>query len=329
LLRRDEIATLLSLFNDQVILSRLSVRGSTTMTQRRRGGVTLVELLVVISIIAILAALLLPAVQFARESARRVQCQNQLKQLALAAHQYHDIAKTLPAGFIKPNGTMWSGMLLPYLEQGRMFETLDFNAPWNLLPSANASACAVLLPVFRCPSANAPAAHASGQGIPGRVPCTYLACASGIVPHESGPSPQVGDQSLDGIFFRNSRITFAQIVDGSSTTVAFGESLFRIDLAGPDHSGSTQVVDHWYIGSHEVSASQEASEALGTTAVPINSVLRAAAFIDEKELCFSSYHPAGAQVVFADGHVDIIREEIDRNVWSALGTRLGGEAVHH
>ena len=293
------------------------------MKRRKMAGETLVELLVAIAIIGLLIAILLPAVQAARESARRVQCANNLKQIGVALQSYHNSLHSFPSGFVYANGTMWSGLMLPYIEQQALYDSLDPDREWTDTTGPNAKACTVRFPFLRCPSAIAPEAHATGQGIPNRVPSTYLACATGMIRRESGPGPRVTHRFLDGIFYRDSSVSDADIFDGLSSTVAVGESLFRMDVSGRDHSGLMQVVDHWYIGSHEMRSDNESSEALGSTAVAINSVLMDGIFADEMELCFSSYHPVGAQLVFADGHVAFMSESIDRTLWSALGTRNG------
>jgi len=292
------------------------------MVSRKR-GFTLVELLVVISIIGILVALLLPAVQAAREAARRMQCGNNLHQMAIATQNYHDTFRVFPSGFILPNQVLWSGLLLPQLEQNTIYDSLDFSATWS--SGANAAACSTLLSVFRCPSAPV-AEHTSVQGIADRVPCTYLASATGLMLNESGPPPIAGGLDLDGMFFLNSRVKLRDVLDGTSSTVAIGESLFDTDVRGIDHGGTIHIVDHWYIGSPLINPS-DVSESIGSTAVPVNRIFDQSAFIDERELCFSSRHPGGAQVSFADGHVSMIPATIDAAVWSALGTRARGEAA--
>ncbi len=290
-------------------------------------GFTLVELLVVIAIIGILVALLLPAVQAAREAARRVQCQNNLHQIGIALHNYHDTNRKFPPGITWPNRTFWSGHLLPYLEQRPMYEMLDLGRLWNTSP--NSDACGSYLSVFRCPSTTAPQ-HITAQGIPDRVPCNYLACTSGTVTRESAPpgatSPALaGRPDSDGIFYINSSTKLADVLDGSSSTVLVGETVFIYKSHGPDHTGRNQFLDHWYIGTLE-GYGNEVSESMGSTGVAINAFARSV-FVDEKELCFSSRHPDGGQVLLADGSVLFIAENIDQITWSAMGTRRGGEVV--
>src|SRR5262249_54432616 len=135
-----------------------------------RGAFTLVELLVVIAIIGILIALLLPAVQAAREAARRSQCQNNLKQIGLALHGYHDTYKVFPIGMLSAIGNAWSGNMLPYIEGNTSFAQFRFDAgegssvmQWAFPPPVNEAnrtpmmtACETVFTWMRCPSANVP-----------------------------------------------------------------------------------------------------------------------------------------------------------------------------
>jgi hypothetical protein len=134
-----------------------------------------------------------------------------------------------------------------------------------------------------------------------------------------------GRPDSDGIFFVNSGIRLADLVDGSSTTVAAGETVFIFKGHGPDHYGMNQYLDHWYGGTME-GRGNEISESMGSTGVAINA-FRLPVFVDEKELDYSSRHPGGAQVVMADVTVRFFSETIDRQLWSALGTRFGGEVA--
>jgi prepilin-type processing-associated H-X9-DG protein len=124
----------------------------------------------------------------------------------------------------------------------------------------------------------------------------------------------------------NSRVRTADICDGTSSTVAIGEAVFLFEHIGLDYDGIKQYCDHWYVGSPSL-GENEASELMGSTGVAINTDLDSNVVADEKELSFSSRHPGGAHVVYADGHVSFISETIDRRTWSALGTRAAREVV--
>lgn len=298
----------------------------------RREGFTLVELLVVIAIIGILVALLLPAVLAARESARRVQCSNNLHQMGIALHNYHTVHNKFPSGIVEPSFVLWSGSLLPYIEQANLFNTLDFSRRWEIVGSGNAAACVTLVPTYRCPSSDAPE-HVSIQGIRERVPSGYLAVGSGTATRESGAGPHhLGLRVQDGLIYLNSSNRFADISDGTSSTLAVGEALFRPDVRGPDLSSVVQIIDHWYIGSDGFGRSSsapglvEVSEAIGSSGVGLN-VYRQDVFIDEKELSFSSLHSGGCLFVFADAHVQFLSEGIDRRLYSSLGTIAQGEVA--
>ena len=171
----------------------------------RRGGFTLIELLVVIAIIAILVSLLLPAVQQAREAARKSQCQNNLKQIGLAMHNYQAAHKVFPFAW-GTVGQSWSALLLPQLDQTPMYESLEFDEvcqwpgsstrfdPWRAeidpggVDSPNQIACETVISVMRCPSGTAPE-HMDYNGFDARVPAHYRVCSSSEVWHDD-PFPK-------------------------------------------------------------------------------------------------------------------------------------------
>lgn len=298
----------------------------------KKNAFTLVELLVVIAIVGALTGLLLPAVQAAREAARRIQCGNNLHQLGLALHNYHNTHRSFPIGVVYPNWTMWSAQILPELEQNTLHATIDFTKPYADSDTANGRACATLLSGYRCPSANAPE-HVNVQGVSGRVPSNYLAVASGTANRDVGPtSAHIGRIDQDGMMFVSRSTRMASILDGTSQTLAIGESLFLPEVNGPDSTGAPQIVDHWYIGTAGMFSVNgnyvtEASEALGSTGVAMNNWKDDSIIICEKEIAFSGHHRGGVQFVFADGHVTMLSDTMDRTIYSALGTRAGGEVI--
>lgn len=291
---------------------------------------TLVELLVVIAIIGVLIGLLLPAVQSAREAARRVQCSNNLKQMGLAAIHHADALGSFPSGtetskiIASNHRLMWSGQLLPFIEQSSLRNAIDPDQPWDSY-APNIAALRTYLSIFRCPSASAP--ESFSQVIDERVPCTYLACASGTVGIETGTGPLIGDPVQNGALYSNSRTTHRDFLDGLTNTMLIAEALFLPGVSGPDNDGLPQIIDHWYIGTPGMGPS-EMSEAVGSTAIPINSWKRTPpAFIEDIELGYASRHTGLIQAVFADGRVQTISESISPPIWSAIGTRAQGEVA--
>jgi prepilin-type N-terminal cleavage/methylation domain-containing protein/prepilin-type processing-associated H-X9-DG protein len=295
-----------------------------------RAAFTLVELLTVIAIIGVLMALILPAIQGAREAARRLQCGSSMRQMGVALMNYELAHKEFPAGaktLSKPphdEKFFWSGAILPYVELNSLRASIDLNQSWATPDSSNIKVLQFTSPLFRCPSANAPSRI--DHHIENRVPGTYLACASGLTGRESGPGPLVSDENADGVFYVDSQTRQADILDGTSTTVILGEALYLPDITAPDYNNIIQLTDHWSIGS-PASGVNEASEALGSTANPINAWLDKKSFIEDIELGFASRHVGGAHVIYADGHLQFVDQHIDRESWSALGTRDRVESV--
>src|SRR6266478_2680475 len=196
-----------------------------------RRGFTLIELLVVIAIIAVLVSLLLPAVQQAREAARRSQCKNSLKQIGLAIHNYAEAFGAFPPGRIvnpvSANGHCFSAYahLLPYLDQGPVYDLVNFNdnPDGPAAGSSNRIVTALILPVLNCPSdQNVILQPGFGtHNYPLNTGTTYP-----VSPNNPGNVP------ITGIFFENSRIRFQDIRDGASNTVCVSETV-KSDLGGP------------------------------------------------------------------------------------------------
>lgn len=271
--------------------------------QTLRPAFTLVELLVVIAIIGVLVALLLPAVQAAREAARRSQCQNNLKQQGLALQMAHDAKGYFPAGAVSGEGSMWTFYILPYIEaasaQARM--TVGTNGverfQWAYdgfyqrsqiegnRDYANIILCETPFPVFRCPSANLPEHQLNFSThswvVMQRSPVSYIGSATGIVSNQNTTdAARVKMGSLDGVLFALSKIGIKHVIDGTSNTLIVGEALH--DAGAVDKRGATgetaigSYKDHWALGSDDLDGyggpenARDPSEGLGSAAVPLN-----------------------------------------------------------
>lgn len=222
---------------------------------RSSAGFTLVELLVVIAIIGILVGLLLPAVQQAREAARRMSCSSNTRQLALAMMNYESAFKHLPAGWTT-HGTLWSSAVLPHLEQQPLYSTLLFQETgignWDNPASPNYRACQTVVSSFQCPSCPnlEPRAY---NGIERRVPISYRVNGGSRVSSDDASTRTISgtqsfeETSLDGIGFGCSRVRFRDITDGLSRTILLGES--RTD---PEFSKDGQGMDWWAFGSPQI-----------------------------------------------------------------------------
>lgn len=289
----------------------------TLRRHRKKSGFTLIELLVVIAIIAILIALLLPAVQQAREAARRASCKNNMKQIALAIHNYYETHSVLPfAG--ESTGAMWSGMILPQLEQNNVYATItwgDLGGDWADGTGAKGTAMGTFLPMFRCPSASIPENEAdtsiNGMISSQRVPVTYLGCYSGTATIDNTAAAT----GANGTMFMNSSVRFRDIIDGTSSTILLGEALpsFNVDYTTAEDMDTVNTrKDHWAIGSDDIDNLSDWSECVGSTGVRMNSGLEAA---------FGSQHIGGCHIALADGTARFVSENINATIWSYLGSR--------
>ncbi len=216
---------------------------------KRQRGFTLIELLVVIAIIAVLIALLLPAVQQAREAARRSQCKNNMKQLGLALHNYHDVANKFPIGTrFSMSAPNWRVGLLPYLDQAPLFNTLNFSVSFlgNGVNPPNSILLTATVPVYECPSNSMPRRPTGADNSSGMAALDYV----GISGASPDPSARVqsavcggqtyGDYAGTGLLVANESITIAQCTDGLSNTIIVGEQ------SGP--VGTTDYRSRYYGG---------------------------------------------------------------------------------
>jgi len=332
--------------------------------QSERKGFTLVELLVVIAIIGILIALLLPAVQAAREAARRTECVNTLKQLALAAHHYHDATGSFPPAIMlsqyDPRRSRYRGaslfvFLLPYIEKGSLHREWDFADP-NKNFNGGLESHAAKGPNLLCPSepeSENPLRYSSrliGKPVDRYIKVTSYGGNGGTRSYH----PDSGFLKTDGIFFGagpgsqprpdQQPVRLADITDGTTSTLLFGERS-RWD---PNYNTFAEQGWDWpfrYYGNWCGTSRKALSHFTLSSYAPINYRLpfsyqnRASAsppantasdfkyYIDLRVCAFGSNHPGGANFALADGSVRFLSETIPLVILRALSTRQGGETV--
>jgi prepilin-type N-terminal cleavage/methylation domain-containing protein len=288
-------------------------------------GFTLVELLVVIAIIAILIGLLLPAVQAARESAARTKCANNLKQMGLALLGYHDVKKVFPRGGYATSTVpqpatatdpaietklSWSASVLPWLEQDALYRSIRADLPYT--DSANLAAGQTVLAVFLCPSSPRDSLYRSSPDLPAASP-QYARTDYGALNGERGlRSPNATNSPERGVLIMAANLSLADVTDGASQTILVGEA--------------PEGVHSLWISVHNVyDQSAPVSERHSDTS-PYPSCQLPGVFCDFGQE-ISSYHPGGAETVFADGSVHFLRTAMDNGVLAALCSRAGGEPV--
>jgi prepilin-type N-terminal cleavage/methylation domain-containing protein len=295
----------LGLVHDRTpVRSRFALVGTAMFGPRpKRPGFTIIEVIVAIAVIAVLVSLLLPAVQAAREAARRTQCKNNLKQIGLALHAYHDVHRRLPIGNVPATNFAFQCMILPELDQSALRAMINFSAgptcfDWkaSLPPQKDPGRFAV--PVYLCPSdPNAGKQTIVGSGV--YIPTDYLG-VSGTTPVEK-----------DGALFSGSSTSFRDFTDGLSTTIIVGER------------GIPNALNYgWPICAYGLIGDGDIDNLLST----LDGLFPGdAQGFDNTH--FWSHHPDCAHFLFADGSVKPLNYLLDDFVLDALATLNGGEAT--
>ena len=324
-----------------------SPKSNEAQLQKTRPAFTLVELLVVIAIIGILVALLLPAVQAAREASRRAACVNNLHQLGIALHNYHDVHTTLPGGsdYSALNRQPWSKAILPFLELQNLYDQFDHGVA--LSQTVNAPLCTKPLKVYICPSdpkAADPILKGRGDSCVGSncpnpsasTMLSYPACMGPThcddcpkcvnkVPSDTnwccqgwsfgtsagGSSPAGTFAGMFGRYYKG--MPFARVTDGLSNTIMAGETI-------PSH----YIWNGVFCSNFPVSA----------TNIPINTLFSDGGVHGghtnmywARASGYKSYHAQGVNVVMGDASVTFLRQNIDFQLYNYLGTREGGETT--
>lgn len=309
----------------------------------QRKAFTLVELLVVIAIIGVLVALLLPAVQAAREAARRAQCANNLRQIGIALHNYESAMQTFPPGFISQVTGTWPGggndpvpesgpgwsffaMILPQVEQTALHQQINFGKP--ITDSVNQPARSTTLPMYRCPSdtwKRPVTAYPTSLNITDLAPVSYVGCLGGGNPSNAPAYTAMYEQQpFNGMFHRNESVTIGDIRDGTSNTIGIGE---RSSMFAPNGWAGV-IPTAQTVFSPEIAAQR--GQTVGQTARP--AITMAAVHVRSggpnaaggSPGGFWAPHPGGCYFLLMDSSTRPIQTDVDLTVFRALAGRNDG-----
>jgi prepilin-type N-terminal cleavage/methylation domain-containing protein len=310
--------------------------------QAAHRAVTLLELLVVTAILAILIGILLPAIQRAREAANRTQCQNNLKQIGIALHNYHDANKQFPFGQHSPvnkvflNRQCWEGYLLPYLEQGNLYsviqtytaknqQTNNINYGYIGSPGVETKIKCLICPTDPNGGKNVTYDATSpldklNQGFSGN----YVLCAGNTVFDDGSGNPRTTNDGMF-VFWRQKPIRLTDVTDGTSNTLMGSEILLVPDSIGDDMRGRYYNSNQ---GNNLFSSlyppNTPVADVLGEC---LNSLSWAPCFVDDQNLILSarSLHVGGVNALMGDSSVRFATNNIAVSTWQAAGSRNGGE----
>ena len=306
-------------------------------TSSARRAFTLIELLVVIAIIAILIALLLPAVQQAREAARRAQCKNNLKQIGLAMHNYHDVHRQFPIGSMggggvnnggATSGHVWLRYILPYIDQVAIYNQWDEDLNYGNTANSNRPLIQTVIPMMHCPS---DPYYEAWNSVPGY---NYAVNYGRIHCNASPGNTHNGVTYEEGTFRYSSSTTgytckFRDIVDGTTNTLLVAE--IRSGQTDNDLRGLIWWVPATGFSTHYPPNSQ-VNDQFGNWCTPAIETIA----LNELMPCTlgtpyiftsRSQHTGGVHALLADGSTRFVSDNIDVELWRALSTRNGGEVI--
>ncbi|MBN9120188.1 MAG: DUF1559 domain-containing protein [Planctomycetes bacterium] len=322
------------------------------MNRRRPDAFTLIELLVVIAIIAVLIGLLLPAVQKVREAAARMKCSNNLKQIGLALHNYHDTNSRLPtgvpAGFYASQGfnaaapatydrSCWLRFALPYFEQTALSSQYEAFMLAPTTYTCYAPFSTAVVPVLLCPSdPNGPKTNPTpgNSGNTQGFHTNYVGLnGNGYATVRAGPgsaTPNLGDAPLKGLFFGKSNVRITDITDGTSNTLMASELLVVPDQASNKYDARGRMHNgvHGMTFTTIYPPNSTVGDNVGRSDFCVNSVPKAPCGTQSQDNTYvlaRSNHSGGVNAVLADGSVRFVPDAIAPNTWSALGTRADGD----
>ena len=300
----------------------LSESKTMKVQMHRPRGFTLIELLVVIAIIAILIALLLPAVQQAREAARRTSCKNNLKQLGLGLHNYHDTHGCYPPGYIYRPGASgnqlgfgWVAMILPMIDQANLYNEFNFNLP--IFDAANLTAREKQIPGLLCPSD--PVSENNFVEMGSSAERYAMGC---YVANFGPPDLDATQEKRAGMFSRNSSTRARDIIDGMSNTLCVGERQNGAFRNGASHGNHFEYETTWAGAVRDIS---DPTDDHGHMVLFQSGHVPNSPQSDDRDV--SAPHIGFAQFLLGDGSVRLIGSSIDFGVYTGLSTISGGEVI--